>query len=189
MKPHISTNTATWPDFLLQLSPPPGAFISALGTTRGLAGSFEAQRAIDYDLNLSLANAAKDSGIKVYVLISSAAVSATSPLPYSKMKGELEIAIKEIGFPHTVIVKPGLLVGKRDDTRPSEAIFRYVAKGLGVMSKAWLTDWWAQDVDVIGKAAASAAIQCIEGKRDKGVWMIDQAEIIKLGRTQWKDRT
>ena len=189
MKPHISTNTSTWPQSLRQLSPPPNAFISALGTTRGQVGSFEAQHAIDYDLNLALARAAKESGVKVYILISSGAVSATSMFPYSKMKGTLEIAIKEIGFPHTVIIKPGLLMGKRNDSRPPEAFVRGIAKGLGVISKTWLTDWWVTDADVIGRATVRAAMQCIDGKRKEGVWQIGQSEILKLGRTEWKDDT
>lgn len=146
----------------------------------------DAQRKIDYDLNLDLAKAAKESGVKVYVLISSAAVSTTSPFPYSKMKAELEEAVKALGFLHTVIIKPGLLVGSREESRPAEAILRGVAKGMGMISKGLLTDWWAQDADVIGKAAVSAGMQCAEGKRPQGVWQIDQSEIVKLGRTEWK---
>ena len=171
----------------MQLTPPPNAFISALGTTRGQAGSFEAQYAIDYDLNLALARAAKESGVQVYILISSSAVSATSMLPYSRMKGTLEIAVKEIGFPYTVIIKPRLLMGKRNDSRPPEAFVRGIAKGLGVISKTWLTDWWTTDVDVIGRATVRAAMQCIDGKRKEGVWQIDQSEILELGKPEWKD--
>lgn len=161
-------------------------FISALGTTRAQAGSFEAQRAIDYHLNLALAKAAKDSGVKTYVLISSAAVSVNSRFPYSKMKAELEDAVKELGIPHTVIIKPGLLVGSRQDLRLAEAVLQTVAKGLGAISKSWLTEWWAQDTDVIGRAAVAAALQCSEGKREKGVWSVGQADIIQLGRQSRK---
>lgn len=156
-------------------------FLSALGTTRAQAGSFEAQHAIDYDLNLALARTAKDSGVKTYVLISSAAVSAKSRFPYSKMKAELEDAVKALEFPHTVIIKPGLLVGSRRDLRLAEAMLQTVAKGLGAISKSWLTDWWAQDTDVIGRAAVAAALECSEGKREKGVWIVGQADIIQLG--------
>lgn len=46
------------------------------------------------------------------------------------MKAELEEAVKELGFTHTVIVMPGLLVGERKDNRPPEAVFRYVALGM-----------------------------------------------------------
>ena len=166
------------------ISPTPDAFLSALGTTRGQAGSFEAQRKIDYDLNLSLAQAAKDSGVKVYVLISSTGVSVNSPLPYSKMKAQLDEAVKGLQFDHTIILKPGLLLGSRQDTRYGEAIARGVAKGIGMISKA-LTDPFSQDADTVAKAAVSAAIQCVEGKREKGVWIISQSEIVKLGRKEW----
>ena len=103
----------------------------------------EAQRKIDYDLNLALAKAAKESGIKVCVLISSSGTSASSRIPYSKMKGQLEEAVKELGFPYTVILRPGLLVGERTESRPMEAVIRGIAKGLGAISTG-LTDFWAQ---------------------------------------------
>ncbi|KAI4276755.1 MAG: hypothetical protein LQ337_002281 [Flavoplaca oasis] len=180
-KPVIESQSTTWPDKLKSLEPTPEVFISALGTTRAQAGSLDAQRAIDYDLNLALAKAAKDSGTKTYVLISSAAVSAKSRLPYSKMKGELEDAVKALEFPHTIIIKPGLLVGSRQDTRVAEAMLRTVAKGLGSISKGWLTDWWAQDVDVIGRAAVAAALECSEGKREEGLWIVGQADIVRMG--------
>lgn len=160
----------------------PDVFMSALGTTRALAGSLAAQRAIDYDVNLSLARTAKELGIKTYVLISSSGVSSTSRFPYLKMKGELEDAVKALEIPHTVIVKPGLLVGTRQDLRLTEAVLRNIAKALRMVSQTWLTDWWAQDVDVIGRAAVAAAIECSEGKRPEGIWMLEQSDIVRLGK-------
>ena len=106
---------------------------------------------------------------------------------YMKMKAELEEAVKELGFPHTVLVKPGVLLGKREESRPAEAVLQYIAKGMGAISKAGLQDWWAQDVDVIGKAAVTAGMQCLEGKRDEGVWEVSQSEILRLGRNEWRD--
>lgn len=156
--------------------------MSALGTTRAQAGSFAAQRAVDLDLNLALARAAKESGIKTYVLISSGAVSSTSRLPYSKMKGELEDAVKTLQIPHTVIVKPGLLVGTREDLRLTEAVLQNIARALRMVSQKWLTDWWAQDVDVIGRAAVAAAVECSEGKRPEGIWILHQSDIVRLGK-------
>ena len=101
------------------------------------------------------------------------------------MKAELEEAVKGVGFQHTVLVQPGKLVGTRNDSRPAEDVLTAVAKGLGSVSKKWLADWWAQDADVIGRAVIAAAIECAESKRTPGVWEIGQAEIIKLGRTDW----
>ncbi|KAL8705481.1 MAG: hypothetical protein Q9201_001412 [Fulgogasparrea decipioides] len=182
----IKPETGNWPTSLRTLTPVPDAFLSALGTSRAQAGSFAAQRSIDFDLNLSLAKAAKEAGVKTFVLISSAAVSASSRLPYQKMKGELEDAVKALDIPHTVIVKPGLLVGTRQDIRLVEAVLRTAAKALGTISKSWLVDPWAVDVDVVGRAAVAAALECSEGKREKGVWILSQSEIFRLGRQEPK---
>lgn len=86
------------------------------------------------------------------------------------MKGELEEAIKETGFPCIVIVKLGLLVGKRTESRPAEAILRSLAHAMGLINKPYLTDWWAQDVDTIGNATVAAGLQCLGGKRRVGGW-------------------
>jgi len=187
LKPIIQPDSSTWAKSILLLSPTPDIFFSALGTTKAAAGSLEAQRAIDYDLNLALARAAKEAGVKVCVLISSAGVSKSSVFPYSKMKGELEESVRDIGFPYTVIVKPGLLVGKRTDSRPAEAVLRVIAQELGLISKRWLTDWWAQDVETIGNATVVAGVQCLEGKKEKGVWEVGMSDIIRMGRTEWKE--
>jgi uncharacterized protein YbjT (DUF2867 family) len=161
-------------------------FLSALGTTKAAAGSIEKQRAIDLDLNLALAKAAKEAGVQTYVLISSAAVSSTSMMPYAKMKGELEDAVKAIGFKHTVILKPGLIVGAREHSRPTEFALRKVADFFGAISSNKLKDFWAQDAEVIARAAVHAGLECVEGKKEDGVWEIGQSEIVKLGRTEWK---
>lgn len=107
-------------------------------------------------------------------------------MPYPKMKAELEEEVKKLGFPHTVILKPGLLVGERKDSRPPEAVFRYVAKGMRKLGGAALTDWWAQDADVVAKAAVSAGLACAGGKREKGLWVVEQGEIVRLGKKEWE---
>lgn len=95
------------------------------------------------------------------MLISSAGVSTTSMFPYGRMKAELEEAVKALEFPHTVILKPGLLVGERRDSRPAEAVLRGVARVAGMVGGGLLKDFWAQDADVIGRAAVSAGLRCL----------------------------
>lgn len=121
--------------------------------------------------------------MKVYVLISTGGANAKSFIPYPKMKGELEDSVKELGFEHTVILRPGLLVGERSESRMAEAVFRKIAGAMGSVANG-LKDFWAQDADVVAKAAVAAGLQALEGKPK--VWEIGQAEIVKLGRTEWK---
>lgn len=78
----VSADSGQWPSQLASIKPVPGIFYSALGTTRAAAGSLENQRKIDYDLNLALAKAAKDSGVKVYVLISSSGANSKASFAY-----------------------------------------------------------------------------------------------------------
>jgi len=162
--------------------------LSALGTTRAAAGGLENQRKIDHDLPVSLARVAKAAGCKVFVLISSSGASKTSFFAYPKMKGETEAAVTEMGFEHVVIVRPGLICGERraEESRPAEFAFRKIAGWMGSLGNVF-KDSWAQDADVIAKAAVSAGVQCLEGKRQEKVWILGGSEIIRLGRTEWKD--
>ena len=180
---HINPDSGSWSSLIPSATPK--LFISALGTTKGQAGSFAAQRAIDYDLNLSLAQAAKSAGVETYVLISVNGAKANALVPYSKMKGELEEAVQALGFKHTVIVRPGLIVGEREDTRMAEAVVRKFAIWAGAVSSA-AKDFWAQDADVIARAAVRSGIECVEGKREnskEGVWFLEQADIVRMGKT------
>jgi len=100
------------------------------------------------------------------------------------MKGELEEAVKALDFEHTVILRPGLLVGNREESRPAEFVVRKIAGFAGSLSNA-LKDSWAQDAEVVGRAAVSAGLQALGGGHEK-VWVVPQADIVRLGRTEWK---
>jgi hypothetical protein len=180
LQPITSADSSTWPS-QFPSAQKPRVFFSGLGTTRAQVGGFEAQRKIDYDLNLDLAKTAKEAGVDTYVLISSNGANPTSYFAYPKMKGELEEAVKGLGFKHTVIVRPGLIVGDRSDSRPAEAALRSLAKGLrGLTPK--MTDWWAQDAGMIARAAVNAGVQCMEGKKEEGVWLLEMKDVVELGK-------
>jgi hypothetical protein len=138
----ISTDSDQWPEILSAVSPTPSIFFSGLGC-RAAAGSRENKRKIDYDLNLSLAQAAKSSGIKVYVLISSDLANSSSILPYLKMKGQLEDSVKALDFEHIVLIRPGLILGDRQEFRFVELVARKIAGAVGVLGNSF-KDWWAQ---------------------------------------------
>src|SRR5205085_11373345 len=117
-----------------------------------------------HDLNVELARAAKEAGSKVYVLISAATSNKNSRFGYVRMKGEIEEDITALEFEHTVIVQPGLISGRREESRPMEAVMRHVAGFAGMISSHYLKDWWAQDADVIAKAAVSAGLKALNGE-------------------------
>jgi uncharacterized protein YbjT (DUF2867 family) len=102
------------------------------------------------------------------------------------MKGELEEAVKGLGFEHTIIVRPGVIQGDREERRAAEWVVRKVARGFGLLGN-WAVDPWAQDSDVIAKAAISAGLKALEGGEGvPKVWDVGPSDIVRLGRTEWK---
>jgi len=109
-------------------------------------------------------------------------------IPYSKMKGQLDEEVAKLGFKHVIIVRPGLIVGDRQESRVAEHAVRSFAGLLTKVGGNRMTDFWAQDADVIARAGVNAAIQCIEGKRnEEGVWFLYSSDIVRLGRTEWTE--
>lgn len=184
-----SEDSHSWSTNLSALSPTPNIFFSGLGTTRAAAGSFANQYKIDHDLNIQLATAAKKAGIKVYVLISSTGANSKSFFAYPKMKGELEDAVKALGFEKTIILQPGMIVGDRveyDKRGMPEHILMGVARFVGNWTGNKATDFWAQDANVIARAAVNAGLKAANGE-GPAVWTMSQADIVRLGRTEWKE--
>lgn len=100
---------------------------STLGTTLKTAGSKEAQYKIDFDYQFNVAKIASDNGVKNLVLLSSAGANSKSSIFYSRMKGELDEAVQKLKFDHVSIIRPSMLVGKREEFRLSEKIFTPLA--------------------------------------------------------------
>lgn len=155
-----------------------------MGTTRSQAGGLENQYKVELDTNIECAKAARDAGAKVYVLVSSGSANSSSVIPYLKLKGEIEEAAKELGFEHTVFLRPGVITGQRGQTRPFEAVARFVASSAGRIHSS-LKDGWAQDADDIAKAGIIAGLKALAGEAPVGsekVWIIEQGEIARLVR-------
>ena len=88
---------------------------SCLGTTLAVAGSKEAQWRVDYDYQYAFAQQCKANGVPTFVLISAAGAKAQSKLFYNRMKGQLEDAIKALGFPRLLIFQPSILIRSNSD--------------------------------------------------------------------------
>lgn len=93
-----------------------------LGTTIRTAGSQEAFRRVDYDYPLAVARATRDRGARQFLFVSALGADAASSVFYSRVKGELEDAIRALGFPATIAFRPSLLAGDRAEQRTGERI-------------------------------------------------------------------
>ncbi|PHH71863.1 hypothetical protein CDD80_4925 [Ophiocordyceps camponoti-rufipedis] len=100
------------------------------------------------------------------------------------MKNGVEDAVRDLGFDNAVILKPGLILGAREQTRAVEGIFQRLFHAVGLVSVS-ARDVFAQDAQVIARAAVSAARMAEQGKAPDSFWLVEAADIVKLGRDQW----
>ncbi|MDG2571005.1 NAD-dependent dehydratase [Vibrio parahaemolyticus] len=94
--------------------------ICTLGTTIRKAGSQEAFRQIDHDYPLAVAKLARQYGARAFALNSATGADPRSRFFYNRVKGEVEEAIRGVGFPSLTIVRPALIGGDRGEFRPAE---------------------------------------------------------------------
>lgn len=88
---------------------------SCLGTTLKAAGSKAEQWKIDYDYQYQFAKTASENKVPAYVLVSSSMASSGSRIFYTRMKGQLEDAVKALSFQRLIIFNPPLLIRKNTD--------------------------------------------------------------------------
>ena len=153
-----------WGDVLEAVRP--RALICALGTTWKKAGRDEAAfRAVDHDLVLATAHAAKAAGVPNMVLISAAGADARSKALYMRVKGETEAAVSKVGFKRLDILHPGLLRGERTgDLRLAERAAIIAAPLIDPL----LTGTWARfrsiDAALVAEAALGFALRRAGGR-------------------------
>ena len=120
IKQHVAP-TEIWPEIVGELKPE--IAICALGTTMKVAGSKAAFRAVDHDLVLDFAKAARAAGAQQFICVSSVGASADSANVYLQTKGDVEAALRALDFGRLDILRPGLLTGgTRTESRLGESL-------------------------------------------------------------------
>ncbi|HTD41896.1 MAG TPA: oxidoreductase [Mucilaginibacter sp.] len=96
------------------------AIFCCLGSTKKKTPDLALYRKIDHDYPLQLAQLAKQNGVEQYHLVSAIGANSKSSNFYTKMKGETEEDIKNVGFKCLHIYQPSILTGDRKERRPAE---------------------------------------------------------------------
>lgn len=140
----------------------------ALGTTIRTAGSREAFRRVDHDYPAALARLAAAHGARHFTLVSSVGADADSRVFYSRVKGEVEAAVRAAGVPSVTILRPSVLLGARAELRPAEL----VGKALSLLVPGRYRGVRAADV-------ARVAVRLAE-EEAPGVRVVESEEIRRL---------
>ena len=133
---------------------------SCLGTTLAVAGSKEAQWRVDYDYQYAFAEHCHQNGVPTFVLISAAGATAQSKLFYNRMKGQLEDAVKALGFPRLLIFQPSILIRSNSD-RSGENFtvkaFKFLNK-LGILKR-----YRPMPTDILAKRMRKEVVTAAKG--------------------------
>lgn len=95
----------------------------ALGTTKKNTPDRNEYYQIDHDYPVMAARIAREHGATSVFLVSAVGANAGSGIFYVKTKGEVERDIIALGFEHTHIFRPSMLMGNRKANRPLERVF------------------------------------------------------------------
>jgi uncharacterized protein YbjT (DUF2867 family) len=92
------------------------------GTTIKKAGSRDAFRQVDLTFVLQLARACLARGARTFTVVTALGADSHSRFFYSRVKGDLENALRGLGYPSLIILRPSLIIGHRPETRPGETL-------------------------------------------------------------------
>lgn len=95
-------------------------FVCTLGTTIKVAGSKENFKQVDFHYVKKFAEAAKKSNAKKFIFVSANGAYKNSLIFYNQVKGEAEVMLRDFHFDSLAILRPSLLIGEREESRPFE---------------------------------------------------------------------
>ena len=136
-----------------------------LGTTMKDAGSKEAFYKVDFEYVVNLANVCKQQGAQQFFLVSAMGADAQSVIYYNKVKGQIEQAVKALGFYSFVAIRPSLLLTARASLRPGERMAQRIMKLIGFFFMGPLKKYKAIPVDTVAKAMINLAAKQTQGNQ------------------------
>lgn len=141
-------------------------FVCALGTTWRKAGKDAAAfRAVDHDLVLASARAAKEAGIGHAVVVSSVGADMASRSAYLRVKGEMEYALGKLAFRRLDILRPSLLRGAREeDRRPMERLAMLASPLVDLLLHGSLRRYRSIHVETLASAIFALAQEKARGR-------------------------
>lgn len=135
---------------------------STLGTTIKTAKTKENQYRVDFTYQHEFAKAAMQNDVPVYILVSSMGANAQSTVFYSRMKGELDEAVSKLKFRKTIVFRPSILDGNRQEKRAGEKIGLVISRFL---TRFILKKYRPTPVDTLAKKMIESALNQKDGFR------------------------
>ncbi|WP_256757622.1 oxidoreductase [Cohnella sp. WQ 127256] len=147
-----------------------------LGTTIKKAGSKEAFLKVDFDYPLQVAQLAKENGATQFLIVTAMGADRHSRVFYSRVKGEIEEALKRVKFPSLHIFHPSLLLGKRNEFRFGEKVAEIISPILSPLLRGKLSKY----KPIQAKDVAQAMVRIATDNR-KGEFVYEWKQMMSDG--------
>jgi uncharacterized protein YbjT (DUF2867 family) len=168
--PRLENPVGELANLLPALEGPVDIAFCCLGTTIKQAGSQDAFRAIDHDLVLAFARRARELGARHLLVVSAIDAAPNSSVFYTRVKGELEMALRAQDWPQLTLARPSILIGPRSEPRFAEQIAAPLSR---------LIPGKYHGIEACHLAWALWRLALEEGE---GVRVVESDELRKLGR-------
>ncbi|MCV6631272.1 MAG: NAD(P)H-binding protein [Flavobacteriaceae bacterium] len=93
-----------------------------IGTTKAKTPIKSQYTAIDFGIPAQAAKLCREQAIPTFVVVSALGANPNSNIFYNRVKGLMESAVQNANIPNTFILRPSLIVGKREEHRKGEEI-------------------------------------------------------------------
>ena len=159
----LVADPANWADAIATTNA--SVLVSALGTTWQKSGKDEAAfRSVDQDLVLACARAAKASGMRQMIAVSSVGADAGAKNFYLRVKGEVEQQLGKVGLPRLDVIRPGLLRGPRAELRPAERIGMVLSPLADLLMLGKYRKYRSVKADVVARAIVGLSKEKAAGR-------------------------
>lgn len=159
--------------------PPADDAFCCLGTTIKVAGSQAAFRAVDFDAALAFTRASRAAGATRLGVVSALGADATSSVFYNRVKGELEQAVKTLGFDCVLLARPSLLLGDRSALGQPTRLGERIGAALNAPLK-WLLPDSVRPIEA--RTVALGLMRAVHQCDRPGVFTVPSHELQVLGR-------
>ena len=129
-----------------------------------------------HDYAVSFAEHAQRHGATQFLVVSALGADPNSRIFYNRTKGEMERAVAGLGFEAVQIVRPALLLGERESSRPKERIAELLTKPFTPLLVGGMRKYRPIEGEAVARALVAAAQQ-----RRPGVHIFESDELQRVG--------
>ena len=145
----------------------------AIGTTLSkVSGNKDKYRRIDFGITKDIADACKELKVEKLILVSSSGANLKSKSFYLNLKGSIEKYVTDLNLKSVSILRPSLLLGKRNEKRFVEKLAQIVIPKISFFMPS---KYKAIKAETVAKAMLQLSIT-----ESKGVKIFHYKEIIDL---------